>query len=585
MNPRTRSSRIVIVLVGLEICLAILIGRLFLIQSLYGEEIRGSSEHQRQKQVQSQVKRGKIVDRHRSVFAINRALVSVYADPKAMNADPKKVARKLVPLLHAPEEKLLSVLQKKNRRFVWLQRNLDYNRLEEIRKVTKHIHGVGYQIHAKRFYPKDKLACHIVGYTNFANKGMEGIEHQYEAYLRECETSRSPVADPQEKFVATDGKRRPIRLPQLYQDASVNGSNIVLTFDEYIQHITEKELIAGCKKWQAKGASAIVMHSKSGEILAMANYPGYNLNRYSKSEELAKRNLAIWMQYEPGSVFKIVTASAVLNEKLMSPDSPEYCEMGEYRLANGHVIHDVKPNAWLTLSEIIQKSSNIGIIKAASRLGRERLENYTRRFGFGEKTGIELPYEKAGSLRGLQKWDDYSVAAVPFGQGISATPMQVLNALNVIATRGVLVQPYIIQQIVDDDGKPLKQSHPKPIHRVMSAESAKEMTKMLVQVTEAGGGRNARVKGYRVAGKTGTAQKAEQGKGYVAGKVINTFAGFLPAEEPLISIVVVVDEPAGAPLSSHVTAPIFQKIADQVMRYLSQKNLFAHKSAESYDTN
>ena len=170
-------------------------------------------------------------------------------------------------------------------------------------------------------------------------------------------------------------------------------------------------------------------------------------------------------------------------------------------------------------------------------------------------------------------------------KGISATPMQVLNALNVIATRGVLVQPYIIQQIVDDDGKPLKQSHPKPIHRVMSAESAKEMTKMLVQVTEAGGGRNARVKGYRVAGKTGTAQKAEQGKGYVAGKVINTFAGFLPAEEPLISIVVVVDEPAGAPLSSHVTAPIFQKIADQVMRYLSQKNLFAHKSAESYDTN
>ena len=319
------------------------------------------------------------------------------------------------------------------------------------------------------------------------------------------------------------------------------------------------------------------MHSKSGEILALANYPNYNLNRYSSSKESAKRNRAIWMQYEPGSVFKIVTASAVLNEKLMSPHSREYCEMGEYRLSNGHVIHDVKPNGWLTLSEIIAKSSNIGIIKAASHLDGVQLEAYTRRFGFGGKTGIDLPYEQIGSLRGLQKWDDYSIASVPFGQGISTTPIQVLNAINAIATNGVLLQPYVTRQIIDKDGIPLEQSHPTPIRRVISAETAQEITKMLVGVTEAGGGMKARVKGYAVAGKTGTAQKAERGKGYVKGKVVATFAGFLPAEDALISIIVVVDEPAGGPLSSRVTAPIFQRIADRAMRYLSQKNLFVQR--------
>ena len=360
------------------------------------------------------------------------------------------------------------------------------------------------------------------------------------------------------------------------------GRSIVLTLDEYIQHITERELIAGCEEWDAKAGSAVVMHSKSGEILALANYPNYNLNHYSRSEESAKRNRAIWMQYEPGSVFKIVTAAALLNEKLMSPDSREYCEMGEYHLSNGHVIHDVKPNAWLTLSEIIAKSSNIGVLKAARWLNKEQLETYTRRFGFGEKTGIDLPYERVGSLRGIEKWDDYTIASVPFGQGISVTPLQMLNAINAIATKGVLLQPYITRQVIDKEGSLIEQSSPQPIRRVVSADTAQAMTQMLVGVTEAGGGIRARVAGYTTAGKTGTAQKAERGKGYVEGKVVTTFAGFLPAEDALLSIIVVVDEPAGAPLSSHVTAPMFQKIASEAMRYLSQKKFSTQTSTTSY---
>ena len=252
---------------------------------------------------------------------------------------------------------------------------------------------------------------------------------------------------------------------------------------------------------------------------------------------------------------KIITASALLNEKLMSPTSPEYCEMGEYSLSNGHVINDIKPNGWLTLSEIIAKSSNIGILKAARHLDKEQLEAYTRRFGFGEKTGVDLPYERVGSLRGIQKWDEYSVASVPFGQGISVTPLQMLNAINVIATNGILLQPYLTRQIINEDGSLLKQSSPKPIHRVISPETAEAMTQMLVGVTESGGGIRARVTGYTVAGKTGTAQKAKRGKGYIEGRVVVTFAGFLPAEEPLLSIIVVVDEPGERPVQQPCHRP------------------------------
>ena len=575
-------SRITIVWVGLELCLGLLIGRLFLIQYVHGRELRERSENQRNTQVDSQAKRATILDRHGSVFAINQDLISVYADPKVLRDKPDEIARKLALLLDVSEARLLSVLQQKKRRFVWLKRNLDYERFNDIRQVTKSIYGVGYRTHGKRSYPKDELASHIIGYTNFENRGIDGIEHQYNAYLSTGNENGLPESQSKSNRITADGKRRPIRPPQLYQQGGQYGRSIVLTLDEYIQHITETELIAGCEEWQARAGSAIVMHSKSGEILALANYPNYNLNHYSRSEESAKRNRAIWMQYEPGSVFKIVTAAALLNEKLMSPNSYEYCEMGEYRLSNGHVIHDIKPNAWLTLSEIIAKSSNIGILKAARHLDKEQLEVYTRRFGFGERTGIDLPYERVGSLRGIQKWDDYTIASVPFGQGISVTPIQMLNAINVIATKGVLLQPYVTRQIIDKEGSLLEQSSPKPIRRVISAETAQAMTQMLVGVTEGGGGIRARVEGYAVAGKTGTAQKAERGEGYVEGKVVATFAGFLPAEDALLSIIVVVDEPAGAPLSSYVTAPMFQKIASKTMRYLSQKNLFVRKSTSSY---
>ena len=567
-------SRILKTLIVLEICMVALIARLFLVQYVQREAHLVNLWITDPK---AQVKRGKIVDRHRNVFAIHQDLVSVVADPKVMKKAPLEVAGRLAPLLKIEASELMPNLRKKDKEYVVLARNLDYSLLKELRGITEDIYGLDYEVGGMRRYPRDELGCHIVGYTDFQSRGIEGIEHQHNSHL----TPKILVTKPNRSD--TDDSASPIL--HLRPDPAAFGHNVVLTIDEAIQFIAEKELIAGCKKWRAKSGSVIVMHSKSGEILAMANYPNYDPNQYSRSEELSKRNLSIWAQYEPGSVFKIVTAAAAINEKIMTADSEVYCEMGKYRLPNGHVINDIKPNAWLTLTEVIQKSSNIGILKIASSLGKERLENYTRRFGFGQKTGIDLPFEQDGSLRGFRKWDGYSMATVPFGQGISGTAIQMLNAMNAIATDGMLLQPYVTQQILDKDGRQLKRFHLTKMRRVISPETAEIITDMLVKVTELGGGFHARVGGYRVAGKTGTAQKAEKGRGYVDGKVITSFAGFLPAEDPLISIIVVVDEPAGAPLSSRVAAPIFREIANPVMRYLTQKDLFAQRNTNGYDTN
>ena len=573
---RISRTRTAVLFIALQLGFALLIGRLILVQLLHSDELSRRSEKGRQ--IQSpQAARGRILDRHHNLLALNLDLISVWADPRFFNADTRQVSAQLAPVLGIAESEILASLERNNRQFIWLARDLPYDHLADIQSIIQPIRGLKYQIHERRFYPKDDHACHVIGHTNFANEGVYGIEHLHNSYLlgTVSDSKTNALKSSEKSSIPTDGKKRPISPKAVYETMSANGNDIILTIDDNIQFIAERELIAGCKKWRAKRGAAIVMHSKTGEILAMANYPTYNLNAYSTSQEAAKRNHAIWMQYEPGSVFKIVPAAAALEEKLATPDTEEYCEGGAYRLSRGHVVHDVKPNGWLKLSEILRKSSNIGILKIANRLTKEQFETYTHRFGFGEKTGVDLPHEQIGKLRGFERWDAFSAASVPFGQGISATPIQMLNAVNAIAAGGVLLQPYITKEIRGTDGNLIEQRTTKQIHRVVSRKTAKQMAEMLVGVTEGGSGWNARVDGYRVAGKTGTAQKAEKGKGYVDGKVATTFIGFLPADDPAVSIIVVVDEPAGAPLSSRVTTPIFQKIASETIAYLNQTDVFA----------
>ena len=556
-------------LILIQLCLGGLLVRFLYIEVLYGDQLRARANLFSTSTSGTQTKRGKIVDRNGSVLAINRNLISVWADPSFLDTSPERAARQLAPVVGATEAELISKLHQKRKKFIWLQRNIPYSQLEDIRVVTRQLRGIQHKVYGKRHYPNNELACHVIGATNFEGLGIEGIERQYD---RQLSPPDNATTVDEVNNIAVDvvhpveDNNSAISSPI---EAGGHGHTIVLTVDGYIQHIAELALFEGCKKWGSPTGTAIVMHAKSGEILAMANYPNYNLNHYAQSPESYKRNMAVWMQYEPGSVFKIVTACGVINERISTADSIEYCEMGPYYLANGHTIKDVKPNGWLTLSQIIQKSSNIGIIKTAQKLGHKSITHYVEAFGFGQKTLIDLPFERKGSLRGLRIWDEYAEVTVPFGQGISVTPLQMLNTINTIATKGVLMQPYVVRGVLTYGNQEIERFHPQPIRRVMSPETATALTEILVQVTEQGSGQNAIVDGYRVAGKTGTSQKAIANRGYVKGKVIASFAGFLPAGAPLISIIVVIDEPQGAPLSTQVAAPVFQQIANQTVRYLT----------------
>ena len=566
-HSKRLKTRLFLISLMMQLLFALLIVRLIIVQFVLGPQLRERSAIRTQVTIKSKTKRGKITDRNQNILAVNHDMIDVHVDPKVIKTTPENLARQLAPVLSVPEEKLIRALKKKNRRFVRLKKKLDYSQINNIKKLEGKYYGLSHIIRGNRIYPKNQLACHIIGSTNFMNIGIDGIEHSYNSILASTTGTEIGMKIDRGKYLTQPEK--------VYENSPQNSDTIVLTIDEYIQNITESILEEGCKKWECPRGTAIMMRPKTGEILAMANYPNYNLNQYAKSPESSKRNNAIWMEYEPGSISKIVTATAVLNEGIHTPGSSFHCDDGEIILPNGHVIRDVKNNATLTLSEIVQKSSNIGIMKAARHLPHVKFQDYVSRFKFGQRTGIDLPYERTGSLWGLRVWDEHLAATVPFGQGISVTPLQMLCAINTIATDGRLMRPYIMLKRLTHDNKLIVQSQPKINGWIMSPETAQTMKKILVGVTESGSGIRARVSGYAVAGKTGTSQKALKGVGYVRGKVVNSFAGFLPAKNPQISIIVVLDEPANAPLSSASVAPMFQDIAEQTMRYLNQTELFA----------
>ncbi|MCG9129212.1 penicillin-binding protein 2 [Candidatus Poribacteria bacterium] len=579
MNQINKLSirRLVLVLICLQLGFFTLLAKLYILQNT-DTQGRTASRIDWRKRSNRVIKRGKILDRHGTVLGISQDRLSVAADPKTFNkkSNAYTVATELAPLLDTPKSELLDLLKKKKNdryvEFVWLKKGIDFEKLDEIRVITKKHRGLKIEVDPKRVYPKKQLASQVIGYLNDLDIG-EGVEFQYHTYLEKLEPS-------------IQGNYTPTDHTTGVQSTGVSlgntGCNVVLTLDEYIQRVTEKELAQGCKEWNSSKGTAIVLSVPTSEILAMASYPSYDLNDQTNADEEAKRNLGIWYMFEPGSIFKIVASSAVLNEGIMTQESTVFCENGRYRLPNRRAIKDVSAKGHLSLKEVLHKSSNIGMIKIVEKLGPDLFREYTENFGFGKKTGVDLPYEQNGNLYSLRRWDVNSLAAVPFGQGISVTPLQMVNALAVIANGGVLHQPYITKEIRDDHGKLVKMNYPTEIRRVMRPEIAKVMSDILVGVVENGSGRRARIEGVSVAGKTGTAQKAEKGKGYSAGKEVMSFMGFLPAENPKIAIIVTLDEPSGARFSGTIAAPIFQRIATQTIKYIEQTAFFDSIPMQKY---
>ena len=498
-------------------------------------------------------KRGVIYDRNLKELAISINLNSIYADPFLIE-NKEDAAQKLSKVLGLDEGEVLKKLNQ-DKRFVWLARKVQ----PEIEKAVRalHIKGVEFVKEPKRVYPNAELASHVIGFVGLDGEGLEGIELVFDKVLRGTVGWR---------YTIRDAKQREVPGYEYREIPPSDGNDVILTIDSVVQAFAEQELDAAFKKYNAIGGSVIVMDPYTGEILALANRPTYNPNNVNNYPVDWRRNRAICDFFEPGSSFKIVTASAALNENVVSPDDRFFCENGEYRWCN-HVYHDHKPHGWLEFRDVIKHSSNIGTMKAGLKLGADNLYMYARRFGFGKKTGIELIGEAEGVLRPPGKWSKLSLCSISMGQEVTVTAIQLACAISCIANGGYYVKPRIVKAVQDNAGYIVEESGPERLHRVINDETVYQMRQILRGVVESGTGTFAEVKGYFPAGKTGTAQKIEPNGSYSHRRFVASFIGFLPFDNPRLVIIVVLDEPRPYYYGGVVCAPVFKNLAEKIMFY------------------
>lgn len=542
------------------IFLLLCVGRLFYIQFFRSTFLASIAKKQHSLYVELDPRRGTIYDANMKPLAVNILVDSLYASPNEIPEKNKEaVIKKLSPILNISPGSLREKLSRK-KYFVWLSRKISPEQTEAVKKLG--IKGLDFIKESKRCYPNCYLASHVIGFANLDNKGLEGLELYYNEYLKGQEgwglflrDARQRKLDLWEKMV----------LPR-------DGYDLVLTIDEVIQYIAERELDNVFKTYHAKGASIVVMDPNTGAILALANRPMFDLNQFSDSNRDTRRNRLICDMFEPGSVFKIVTAAAALEEKKAKESDRFFCENGAYKISN-HILHDHKPHGWLTFREVIEQSSNIGTSKVAQKLGNDLLYKYIKLFGFGSKLGIDLPGEVSGVAHPTRAWSKVSIATIPMGQGVAVTTLQLVSEISVIANGGQLMKPYIVKQVKDKYGTVMKDFPPVVINRVVSTDTANRIKKILVGVVEEGTGKLAQVLGFSAAGKTGTAQKIEPDGTYSHDKYIASFIGFAPAEEPLIAVAVIVDEPHPYYFGGVVAAPVFKNVACDILRYFKTKQL------------
>lgn len=499
--------------------------------------------------------RGVIYDRDMNLLAMDKPIISLAVDPQKIS-NYEEAAEKLAKVLNNKSNYYLTQLQDNNdRSFVRI--------VKEITEEQKHdlfslgIEGLIIIKDRKRIRPFGDLAIQTIGLTNKKHRGVWGIEQSFDQVLggKDGWAIYQKNGPGKDYFTCPE---YPVKVPE-------NGRDIVLTLNHTLQSIVEEELSRGVIKHQAKYGSAVLMNSYTGEILAMASIIGNKLNNKSYEFDDWIKNRAVQVAYEPGSCFKIVTSSAAIQEKDFTPKSLIFCENGKFKVAD-HTIHDhTKKYAWLTLSQVLEKSSNIGISKVGKKLGKEVLYKYIRNFGFGNKTGIRLPGESSGILRPVYDWSEFSNYAISFGQEISATPLQLVCMMGVIANGGELVRPFVIKEILNSSGETEKRFKRKVLRRVLNQNSAKIIKEILKDVVENGSGENAAVEGVVIAGKTGTAQKSMPGqKGYVSGLYTSSFVGMWPVDNPQYVMIVMLDEPKRNYWGSLSAAPVFSNIVYRI---------------------
>lgn len=534
----------------------VVIGRAYYLQVVLASQLQDRADQQRQRVVELAPQRGSILDSKGAPLALSLDVESLYADPFQIK-DPQQVAGRLAKLLKKSKKELERLLSGK-KRFVWLGRKLDPEVAEQVRKLR--ITGMKFVAEPKRYYPQASIGAHVVGFTGLDPKGLEGVELEYDLLLQ---------GQPGRLVSQRDARGRGLATAEQLVQGGVPGHNLQLTIDRSLQYIAEKELAQVVKQTKAVGGTVVVMEPASGRVLAMASQPDYNPNLPGKSRASMRRNRAVCDMFEPGSTFKPFLLAGVLEEGAVRPNQKIDCENGRYSVG-GKVIHDIGRHGKLTPGEMLKVSSNIGFAKLGKALERERFHSYIRDFGFGEPTGLDLPGEASGMLRPPSRWFEIDLAAISFGQGISVTAIQMATAMGAIANGGLLMEPYVVERVTDADGQLVQRRLPEVKHRVISERTAKQVREMMVAVIESGGGTRAALSGYRVAGKTGTAQKVDPVTGgYSPDKSVSSFVGFVPADNPALVVLVTVDEPEGKAYGGLVAAPVFARIAGQSLSYLN----------------
>ncbi|HYK38453.1 MAG TPA: penicillin-binding protein [Candidatus Eremiobacteraceae bacterium] len=556
MQENRVQVRLLIVAGCLVLWMAAVFVRLGTLQFIEHSYYLGRAHRQQQRTVEITPKRGAIFDRNMHPLAMSTEVESAYAIPTELGDNKDQAAQLLSGIVQIPRDVLASKFNSGNT-FVWVSRKLPPEKSDAIKELS--LKGIYTMKENERFYPNRDLAAHVLGFVNMDEKGISGLEFQLDKDVR---------GKGDRILVMADAKQRWFDGEQAKRD---EGANVVLTLDTKIQYIAERELQAAIAHTHASAGTVIIQNPNTGEILALANWPKFNPNSPGDAKPETRMNPAVSGIYEPGSTFKLITLSAALDQNITRPDEVWDCENGAVTVS-GHKIHDHKRFGMLAVSDILAQSSDVGSIKIALRLGAPRFYEYIRAFGFGQKTGIELPWESRGMLGSLDTWSGISIGTISMGQEIGVTPIQLVTAVSAIANGGSLHKPYLVSEIRKGDQLLYSGDATRPEARqVLRPDTAATVRKLMegVILSQHGTGRSARLDGWSAAGKTGTAQKIDpETKRYSPSQYIASFTGFAPINNPAVTILVSLDSPVGEHEGGQVAAPVFKRIAEQVLPYL-----------------
>lgn len=529
-------------------------GRLYYLQVIQYVHWLDRAQRQQQRTIELAPQRGTIYDARMQPLAMSLPVDSVYAVPSQI-ADPAGAARELAPVLGLRAASLEARFDASST-FCWVKRKITAAQSAEVRALK--LKGIYFQKEMKRFYPMNGLAAGVVGYVGMDDKGLGGIEQSYNSVIR---------GQPGHALVVEDARRQTF---ETRSDPGRPGAGVVLTLDAGLEYIAQRVLDADVAKWRAKGGVAVIENTKTGAILAIASNPTFDPNHYEASTPEDRIDKGIGWIYEPGSVFKLVAISSAIEAGLAKPTELINCQMGAIQLG-GRTIHDDaddvrrERNGPLTVNQVFEYSSDVGTVKLALRLGEDRLYNDIRKFGFGQRTGIALPGEQWGQLMPTKFWSGVSIGELAIGQGVGVTPLQLVDAYSAVAEDGVMTQPRIIKDVLDDNSGALR---PQWRRRILTTHTAQIMQQMMAGVVAFGTGVNAQLDGYSAGGKTGTAQKVENRR-YSHTDFVASFIGVAPLENPALTILVSIDTPIGGHYGAEVAAPAWREIAQESLNYLN----------------